>query len=124
MITERYTVTFLGLTSKEHTAESIGNIWAISADKIYEESSIYVAGDVYAGYPVRMEDREPDEDVVFIVISTRSPIYTADKVKYWEAYKQVIEEARFRLGNPCIAITSESVEFFYFRKVETETEEQ
>jgi len=118
MITERYATSFFGLDAENYTAETIANIWEVTADKIYEESNIYVSGSIYAGHSVTPETQgDISGSVMFSVVSTRSPVEIESETEYWNAYKEVTEQVRGRLGNPYMTITKETIDFFYFRKV-------
>lgn len=118
MITERYATSFFGLDAEYYTAETIANIWEVTADKIYEESSIYVSGSIYSGHAVTPETKgDIPGSIMFSVVSTRSPVETESEEEYWSAYKEVTEQVRGRLGNPYMTLTKETIDFFYFRKV-------
>lgn len=118
MVTERYAASFFGLDAENYTAETIANIWEVTADKIYEESNIYVSGSIYAGHSVTPETKgNIPGNIMFSVVSTRSPVVTESEAEYWNAYKEVTEQVRGRLGNPYMTLTKEEIDFFYFRKV-------
>lgn len=118
MITERYATSFFGLDAENYTAETIATIWEVTADKIYEESNIYVSGSIYAGHSVTPETKgDIPGSIMFSVVSTRSPVETESETDYWDAYKEVTAQVRGRLGNPYMTLTKETIDFFYFRKV-------
>ena len=117
MITESYSISFLGLDPEHYTAESISNIWDIAAKKIYEETGIYISGGIHDRYLVDEDDEGPNGSIVFMVESTRIPLGTITKEDYWNAYKAVVEEVRQRLGNPRMNLTVEEIDITYFDKI-------
>ena len=115
MLTERYSVTFLGLDPGFHTARSIADIWEIGANEVYEETGIYITGSIDANYIVSQAKSTMDSrEISYTIVSIRNPSFTYDDDTYWEAYKRIIEQVRGRLGNPSMTITKHDVEFYYF----------
>lgn len=118
MITERYSVTFFDLDFKRYTVGMIADLWDISAGHIYEETNIFVSANIYTTYSViQNNNEEAPYSMVFLAVSTRNPTEMDSEVDYWNAYKQVMEALRARLGNPCMSLTREEVDFFYFQKL-------
>ena len=118
MLTERYSVTFLGLDPRFYTVNNLADIWSVSAEKVYEETGIYVTGNIDTNYLVS-ELRTGDDlnDTAFVVVSIRNPSKTVSEEVYWAAYREVIKEVRGRLGNPGMTITKHEVDFYYFIEV-------
>ena len=52
MITERYSVTFLGVDQRSYTINVLADIWEVSAEKVFEETGIYVTGIIDTNYLV------------------------------------------------------------------------
>jgi hypothetical protein len=117
MDTERYSVSFFGLNTEFYTSEYISNIWDVSANKIYEESNIYISGQLSTTYYIGQESGPEITSLTYVVVSTRSPVDVEDELEYWEVYKSVIKEVRGRLGNPVMTITRQKIDFFYFREI-------
>ncbi|CUX35946.1 hypothetical protein [Clostridium sp. C105KSO13] len=118
METERYAVTFYDLDLKRYTVGMIADLWDVSAGLIYEETNIFVSANIYTSYTVKHDNNEEAfYSMTFLVVSTRNPTEIESEVDYWNAYRQVIEAIRARLGNPCMSLTKQDVDFFYFQKL-------
>lgn len=115
MVTERYSVTFLGLDPRLYTVNNLADIWSVSAEKIYEETGIYVTGIIDSNYLVsELKTGYESGTTTFGVVSIRNPSLTISKDAYWEAYREVIKEVRGRLDNPGMTIVKHEVDFYYF----------
>ncbi|WP_334136618.1 hypothetical protein [Muricomes intestini] len=118
MVTERYTIKFFDLDCERYTADLIAALWDVSAEKIYEENNIYVSGDIYIGYSARqVNEKETPISIAFSIVSTRSPVEVQSEVDFWNAYQLVTQGIRSRLGNPCMSLSKQEVDFFYFQKL-------
>ncbi|MBA4700298.1 MAG: hypothetical protein H2212_12770 [Ruminococcus sp.] len=105
MITENYSVSFFGLDPRYYSIAIIGNIWNIAADKVYEETGIRISGEIQESYIVGQDDEELNNTIIFTIQSTRVPHEIATSTEYWNAYEAVLEEVRYRLGNPRMNLT-------------------
>lgn len=118
MKTERYLISFVGLDPNYYTTDIIADIWDVSATRIYEETGIYVSGEIEEKYLVsRLVYDVPIGSLLFAVESKRYPTETEDKEKYWNAYEAVLEEVRSRLGNPRMDLIIENTDMTHFKKI-------
>lgn len=117
MITENYSVSFFGLDPRYYSIAIIGNIWNIAADKVYEETGIRVSGEIQESYIVGQDTEELNNTIIFTVESTRVPHEIATSTDYWNAYEAVLEEVRYRLGNPKMSLTVADIDITNFERV-------
>ncbi|MBA4700751.1 MAG: hypothetical protein H2212_15110 [Ruminococcus sp.] len=117
MITENYTISFLGLDPLYYSATILGNIWNIAADKVYEETGIRISGRIQENYIVGQDEEELNNTIIFTVESSRVPDEVATEDEYWDAYRDVIEEVRRRLGNPRMDLIIKKEDMYHFRKI-------
>ena len=118
MKTERYLISFVGLDPNYYTTDIIANIWDVSAARIYEETGIYVSGEIEEKYLVsRKVDDAPIGSLLFVVESKRFPTEIEDREQYWDAYKAVVEEVIYRLENPRMDLTIEDIDMAHFEKI-------
>ena len=118
MITERYSVTFLGVDQRSYTINVLADIWEVSAEKVFEETGIYVTGIIDTNYLVsELKSGHESGDIIYIVVSIRNPSLTISEEAYWNAYKEVIKEVRGRLDNPGMTKTKHEIDFYYFLNV-------
>lgn len=117
METERYSISFLGLDSQYYTTTIVGEIWDVSAEKIFEETGINISGEIHDRYFVSEDNGELNSSTVFMVESTRVPNEMTTGADYWNAYKAVVEEVRQKLGNPKMNLTVEEIDIAYFERV-------
>lgn len=117
MITENYSIAFLGLDPLYYSSTVVGNNWNIAADKIYEETGIRISGRIQESYIVGQDEEELNNTIIFLVESSRVPEEVATEEEYWNAYRDVIEEVRRRLGNPRMDLTITRADMYYFRKI-------
>ena len=117
MITENYSISFLGLDPLYYSSTIVGNNWNIAADKIYEETGIRISGRIQERYIVGQDEEELNNTIIFLVESSRVPDEVATEEEYWDAYRDVIEEVRRRLGNPRMDLTITRADMYYFRKI-------
>ena len=117
MITENYSISFLGLDPRYYSIAIIGNIWNIASDKVYVETGIRVSGKIQESYIVGQEDEELNNTIIFTVGSTRVSNEMATSTEYWNAYKEVIEEVRYRLGNPRMYIIIAEINITHFEAI-------
>lgn len=117
MITENYTISFLGLDPLYYSATILGNIWNIAADKVYEETGIRISGRIQESYAVGQDEEELNNTIIYTVESSRVPEEVATEEEYWNAYREVIEEVRRRSGNPRMDLTITRADMYHFRKI-------
>jgi hypothetical protein len=117
MITENYFISFLGLDPLYYSATTIGNIWNIAADNIYEETGILISGRIQESYIVGQDDEELNNTIIFTVESSRVPDEVASEEEYWNVYKEVIEEVRQRIGNPRMDLIIKREDIYHFKKI-------
>ncbi|PWJ49007.1 hypothetical protein [Faecalicatena contorta] len=118
METERYLISFVGLDPNYYTIDILADIWEVSAIRIYEETGIYVSGEIEEKHFVsRKMDDVPISNLLFVVESKRFPTEIEDRQEYWNAYKAVVEEVRYRLGNPRMDLTIEDIDMTHFEKI-------
>ncbi len=117
MITESYTISFLGLDPQYYTTTIIGDIWNIATDEIYNQTGIRISGEIHDAYLVGQDDAKLNNSVVFMVESIRVPNEVATEIEYWNVYKKVIEEVRDKMGNPRMDLTIKRDDIYHFRKI-------
>lgn len=118
METERYLISFVGLDPNYYTMDILADIWEVSATRIYEETGIYVSGEIEEKHFVGQEmDNVPISSLLFVVESKRFPTEIENRDEYWNAYKAVVEEVRYRLGNPRMDLTIEDIDMTHFEKI-------
>lgn len=117
MITENYSISFLGLDPRYYSIATIGDVWNVASDKVYEEIGIRVSGEIQESYIVGQDDEELNNTIIFTVRSTRVPHETVTSEKYWDAYEEVIEEVRYRLGNPRMYIIIAEINITHFEAI-------
>jgi hypothetical protein len=116
MESERYSMSFLGLDPHYYTTEIIANVWDIGASRIFEETGIYITGEIQERHLVSQKnDGEHIGSLLFLVESKRMP--SESEADYWNAYKGVLEEVRYRLGNPRMDLTIEKIDMTHFEKI-------
>ncbi|PWJ52123.1 hypothetical protein [Faecalicatena contorta] len=116
MNTERYSVLFLGFTTQQYTAETIADIWEISADKVYREIGIDITGEISMMYFIG-QITQNGEKVTFQIESIRNPNLVKDQSEYQSAYNTVVQNVRRILGNPLMRMTVEDIDSFYFGRI-------
>ncbi len=117
METEIYSISFYGLDPQYYTNEMIGNIWNKAAIRVYQETGIIITGEVHDRYYVRPDIGELNGSTIFMIESRKDPHEVATVQDYWNAYREVVEEARSQLGNPGMSLTEEKVIITYFEKI-------
>lgn len=117
METEIYSISFYGLDPQYYTNEMIGNIWNQAAIRVYQETGIIITGEVHDRYYVRPDIGELNGSTIFMIESRKDPHEVATVQDYWNAYREVVEEARSQLGNPGMSLTEEKVIITYFEKI-------
>jgi hypothetical protein len=115
MVTERYSVAFLGFTVEQYSDEEIADVWEASADKVFMETGIDVNGEISTSYFVGQRTKNGDR-LEFLIKSIRNPIRSRDKMEYQKAYNSVSQDVRHLLGNPPMRMTIEEIQTFYFEK--------
>ncbi len=115
MVTERYSVAFLGFTVEQYSEEDIADIWEASADKVFMETGMDVNGEIFTSYYVGQRTKNSDR-LAFLIESIRNPIRARDKLEYQKAYNMVSQDVRHLLGNPPMRLTIEDIQTFYFEK--------
>lgn len=117
METKSYTVSFFGLDPQYYTNAIIGDIWNIEAIKVYQETGISITGEVHDRYFVSPEIGELNGSTVFLIESKKTPDEEATDQDYWNAYREVAEKVRGRLGNPSMNLSEETIDITYFEKI-------
>lgn len=119
MKTERYLVSFPELIPEYNTKEYIANIWDVSAIRIFEETGLYITGEIQERYLIdnKMDNDSLNMKTIFVIESQRNPLVTEDKDEYWYIYKYLIEQVRFKLGNPKMDLTIEDIDTTHFEKI-------
>lgn len=117
MQTEQYSVIFSGFHTEFYTMEYIANIWWVSAEEIYEETGIYIAGAINEGYLVDGEREQTSGRRIFTVGSIRNPIEITTREKYWDSYREVVRRVRGRLENPSMSIARNLIDYYYFEDI-------
>lgn len=117
MDTEIYSISFCGLDPQYYTNTIIGDIWNIAAVRVYQETGISITGEVHDRYYVRPDIGELNGSIIFMIESKKDPHETVTDQDYWNAYREVVEEARGRLGNPSMSLTAETVNITFFEKI-------
>ncbi len=117
METESYSISFFGLDPQYYTNTIIGDIWNTAAIRVYQETDISITGEVHERYYVRPDIGELNGSIIFMIESKKDPHEEATNQDYWDAYIEVVEETRGRLGNPSMSLTAETVNITYFEKI-------
>lgn len=117
MVTENYSVSFFGLDYRYYSMPIVGNIWNIASERVYEETGIRVSGDIQESYVVGQDDEELNNTNIITIDSTRVPHEIATPIDYWNAYEAVLEEVRYRLGNPRMSLTIADIDITHFERV-------
>lgn len=118
MTTEKYTLAFFGIDAKYYTNEFVAHLWEESADKEYRRSGIFVTARTEINSLVCGKIRGCQMgETAHIIVSVRNPVEVRDQSLYWEAYKNISQEVRSKLGNPSMTISYESIEYFFFTEL-------
>jgi hypothetical protein len=73
--------------------------------------------EVHDRYFVNPEIGELNGSIIFLIESKKVPDEEATDQDYWNAYREVAEKVRARLGNPRMNLTEESINITYFEKI-------
>ncbi|WP_434311615.1 hypothetical protein [Hominifimenecus sp. rT4P-3] len=115
MNTEKYTVSLFGMDRKQYSKDEILTVWEECANREYQESKIYVTVLVDVKLLLCGEKRGCDlYEEAYVITSVRNPVEGVDSTLFFEALKRVIAHFRSMLGNPCMTIGKEQIEFYYF----------
>ncbi len=116
METKSYTISFFGLDPQYYTNAIVGDIWNAEATRVYQETGISITGEVHNRYFVNPEIGELNGSIIFLIESKKVPDEEATDQDYWNAYREVAEKVRGRLGNPRMNLTEETINITYFEK--------
>ena len=117
METEKYEITFWGLDPQYYTRATIGDIWNLVAEKVYDEIGIIIVGEVYDAYFVDPSNERLSEQYVFTVKSIRIVHENESEFEYWQAYVEVAKEVKYILGNPRTGLITEKVTLNVFEQI-------
>lgn len=117
METESYSISFFGLDPQYYTNAIIGNIWNETAIRVYQETGISITGEVHERYFVSPDMGELNGSIIFMIESKKAPYDVVSDQDYWDAYREVVEEVRGKLGNPGMTLTVETVNITYFQRI-------
>ena len=117
METESYSISFFGLDPQYYTNAIIGDVWNTAAIRVHQETGISITGEVHERYFVSPDMGELNGSIIFMIESKKVPYEVVTDQDYWNAYREVAEEARGRLGNPSMSLTVETVNITYFEKI-------
>ena len=117
MKTESYSISFFGLDTQYYTNAIIGDIWNIAAIRVYQETGISITGEVHERYFVSPDIGELNGSIIFMIESKEVRNEEATEQDYWNAYRSVVEEVRYKLGNPSMSLTVETINITYFEKI-------
>jgi hypothetical protein len=117
METKSYSISLFGLDPQYYTNNIIGDIWNLAAVRVYQKTGISISGEVHERYYVRPDIGELNGSIIFMIESKKEPHEVVTDQDYWNAYREVVEETRGRLGNPRMSLTAESVNINYFEKI-------
>lgn len=115
MNTEKYTVSIFGIDKKQYSRNEILQVWEKCANHEYQESKIYVTVLLDVKQLLCGEMRGCDlYEEAYVITSVRNPVEGVDSTLFFDALKRVIAHFRSMLGNPCMTIGKEIIEFYYF----------
>lgn len=117
METKSYTISFFGLDPQYYTNAIIGDIWNSEAIRVYQETGISITGEVHDRYFVNPKIGELNGSIIFLIESKKVPDEEATDQDYWNAYREVAEKVRDRMGNPGMNLTEETINITYFEKI-------
>lgn len=117
METKSYSISLFGLDPQYYTNATIGDIWNVATNKVYEETGISITGEVHERYFVSPEMGSLNGSTIFMVESKKVPNEVATDADYLNAYRAVIEEVRERLGYPNMSLTVEEIDIAYFEAI-------
>ena len=115
MITERYTVIFSGLNQEIYSDERLSGIWESEADEVYKKTGIYITARMNMSYFICGRIRNcilGGESVNYV--SVRNPDELSSKTEFYNAFLEVVQNVRARLGNPYMGISLEEIDFYFF----------
>ncbi len=49
-----------------------------------------------------------------MISTVRNPVESDDPEQFFDCLKKIIMDVRSKLGNPCMSIMQETVDYFYF----------
>lgn len=118
METERYIISFFGINAQFYTVEFISHIWNKYAQKEYEKNGVFITAIIDLRHLVCGEIRGCSfGDNTHIITTTRNPSEVSEKDVYFNSLKNVIQEVRDELGNPCMTLSSQNINYHVFVQI-------
>lgn len=115
METERYIISFFGINAQFYTVEFVSHIWNKNAQKEFEKNGVFITAMIDVRSLVCGEARGCTfGDSVHVITATRNPTEVPETNLYFNSLKNVIQDVREELGNPCMTFSSQNVNFHLF----------
>lgn len=115
MLTERYTVVLFGFDTRYYTNEYVAYTWEESANKEYNNSKIFITARIEVTSLVCGEIRDCTlGNTAHVITTVRNPAEVEDEETYKNAFLNVLNEVRQKLGNLSMTIAIDEIEYFYF----------
>lgn len=115
MKTERYAITFFGVDTDYYTDDYLLHLWEEAANQQYKNSKIYVTALIEVKTMVCGKTRGCNlENTAHVISTVRNPVESDDKDQFFACLKKIIMDVRSKLGNPCMSIMQETVDYYFF----------
>lgn len=115
MKTERYVITFFGVDTDYYTDDYLLHLWEEAANQQYKNSKIYVTALFEVKTMVCGKTRGCNlENTAHVISTVRNPVESDNQDQFFACLKKIIMEVRSKLGNPCMSIMQETVDYYFF----------
>ena len=115
METERYVVTLFGIDSNLYTDQYISFLWESCANEEFSNNDIYITALISNKTLVCGKIRGCQlGETAYVITTVRNPVDYVDEENFFASFRNVINRIREKLDYPCMTISIERVEYYYF----------